>query len=228
MSIPFAILFDMDGTLLQTEKLSTPAFQRTFEQLCKKGLWKGRIPDEREITNILGMTLDQVWKKLMPGAGDQAIEAANTFLLENEIQLIRERVTDLYPGVTDTLRVLHGRGIALFIASNGQESYIDTLCEEYKLRPFLVDLYSAGRFRTRTKKELVAMLLKDYQVERAIMVGDRHSDVEAGTVNGLFTIGCDFGFAKPGELDGANAVITDFPQLLHYLPTINAAGQNQT
>ncbi|KQL47327.1 haloacid dehalogenase [Brevibacillus choshinensis] len=228
MSIPYAILFDMDGTLLQTEKLSTPAFQRTFDQLRKKSLWEGETPDESEITNILGMTIDQVWNKLLPGASDEAIEAADTFLLENEIQLIHERVTDLYPGVLDTLRDLHARGVALFVASNGQEAYIDALCDEYNLKPLLTDLYSAGRFRTRTKNDLVAKLLKDYQVKKAIMVGDRHSDVEAGTSNGLFTIGCDFGFAKPGELDGADVIITDFPQLLDHLPEIDTIKQSQT
>lgn len=228
MSIPYAILFDMDGTLLQTEKLSTPAFQRTFDQLREKGLWDGKTPDESEITNILGMTIDQVWNKLLPEASEEAIEAADIFLLENEIQLIRERVTDLYPGVWDTLQDLHARGAALFIASNGQEAYIEALCEEYNLKPFLTDLYSAGRFRTRTKNDLVAKLLKDYQVEKAVMVGDRHSDVEAGTTNGLFTIGCDFGFAKPGELDGADVIITNFPQLLDHLPEIDTLKQKQT
>lgn len=47
MSIPFAVLFDMDGTLLQTERLSTPAFQKTFEELREKGLWNGATPMSR-------------------------------------------------------------------------------------------------------------------------------------------------------------------------------------
>lgn len=228
MSIPYAVLFDMDGTLLQTEKLSTPAFRRTFEKLRDRGLWDGPMPNESEITNVLGMTIDQVWKKLLPGASEAAIEAADTYLLENEIQLIRERVTDLYPGVIQTLQELHDRGIPLFIASNGQEDYIDALCDEYGLRPLMTDLYSAGRFRTRSKNDLVAKLLADYQVETAVMVGDRHSDVEAGKKNGLFTIGCDFGFANPGELDQADVVITKFPHLLDHLPKIDTNRQRQT
>lgn len=228
MSIPYAILFDMDGTLLQTERLSTPAFQRTFHQLREAGLWEGHTPDEKELVNILGMTIEQVWNKLLPGASEEAIAAADRFLLENEIRLIRERVTDLYPGVIETMRDLQQRGAALFIASNGQEAYIDALCEEYGLRSLLTDWYSAGRFRTHTKKELVAKLLADYQVQRAVMVGDRHSDIEAGKTNGLFTIGCDFGFANPGELDGADVVITKFRQLLNHLPDIDTIGQRQT
>lgn len=123
---------------------------------------------------------------------------------------------------------LHAKGIPLFVASNGQKEYIEAICQEYALNPLLTDLYSAGRFRTRSKVDLVAKLIADYQVEQAVMVGDRHSDVEAGVKNGLFTIGCDFGFAKPGELDGANVVITQFPQLLDHLPAIDTKSQRLT
>ncbi|KZE43856.1 haloacid dehalogenase [Brevibacillus parabrevis] len=221
MSIPFAIFFDMDGTLLQTEKLSTPAFVRTFERLREKGLWQGETPSEEELVNVLGMTIEQVWKKLLPGASEETVRAADTFLLENEIALLKEKVTDLYPGVRLTLEQLHAQGIPLFVASNGQEEYIEAICQEYGLKPLLTDLYSAGRFRTRSKNDLVAKLLSDYDITRAYMVGDRHSDVEAGIANGLFTVGCDFGFAKPGELDGADIIITDFPQLLDHLPAID-------
>lgn len=228
MSIPFAMLFDMDGTLLQTEKLSTPAFQRTFQQLREKGLWDGQTPNEQELTNVLGMTIEQVWNKLLPDVSEEVKRAADGFLLENEIKLIGERVTDLYPGVYETLRELRDRGVSLFVASNGQEAYIDAICTEYGLKPLMTDLYSAGRFRTRTKTDLVAKLLSDYQVKQAIMVGDRRSDVEAGKANGLFTIGCDFGFANQGELEGADVVITSFSQVLAHVPAIDTISHNQT
>ncbi|TQK41899.1 phosphoglycolate phosphatase-like HAD superfamily hydrolase [Brevibacillus sp. AG162] len=228
MTVPFAILFDMDGTLLQTEKLSTPAFIRTFDQLRQKGLWQGETPDERELINVLGMTIEQIWDKLLPGASEEAIRSADDFLLDNEIQLLKERVTELYPDVISTLEKLHEKGFALFVASNGQGEYIDAICQEYELKPLMTDLYSAGRFRTHSKNDLVAKLLSDYKIGQAIMVGDRHSDVEAGKTNGLFTIGCDFGFAKPGELDGADVIITSFSQLLNHLPAIDTNTQEQT
>lgn len=218
MDIAYAVLFDMDGTLLQTEKLSTPAFQRTFQQLREQGMWNRPTPDKSELVNVLGMTVEQLWEKLLPNTNEETKQAADMYLLDNEIQLIKERITDLYPGVKETLQQLHEAGYALFIASNGQEAYIDAICEEYDLKPLMTDLYSAGRFRTSTKKDLVAKLLQDYEVEQAVMVGDRYSDIEAGLSNGLFTVGCDFGFAKQGELDGAHQIIRDFKELLTYLP----------
>ncbi|MCO6705022.1 HAD hydrolase-like protein, partial [Streptomyces sp. CHB9.2] len=90
-------------------------------------------------------------KKLLPGANEEAVRAADAFLLENEIALLKEKVTDLYPGVRETLEQLHAKGIPLFVASNGQKEYIEAICQEYALNPLLTDLYSAGRFRTRSK-----------------------------------------------------------------------------
>ncbi|WP_421617309.1 HAD family hydrolase [Brevibacillus sp. TJ4] len=218
MAISYAILFDMDGTLLQTETLSTPAFQRTFDQLREQGIWDGPTPSEEQLVSVLGMTVEQVWNTLLPGAVEEVQHAADRLLLQNEIKLIHERVTELYPGVVETLHHLHEQGIPLFVASNGQEKYIEAICAEYGLTDLFTDLYSAGRFQTRSKNDLVGKLLRDYEIKQAVMVGDRRSDIEAGKANGLFTIGCDFGFAGEGELDGADRLIASFSELLNHLP----------
>ncbi|MGD8192811.1 HAD-IA family hydrolase [Brevibacillus ginsengisoli] len=217
MTIRFAVFFDMDGTLLQTEKLATPAFLRTFEDLKAKKLWNGPIPSEQELTNVLGMTLDQLWETLLPNADHEVKHEANRFMLEHESQLLKEGVTDLYPRVRHVLQELKSNGAELFVASNGLESYIDEVCSYFELKPLFTDLYSAGRFRTKSKIDLVKKLVADYQIEQAVMVGDRHSDIEAGRSNGLKTIGCDFGFATPGELDQADVIIKNFEDILHHI-----------
>lgn len=218
MSIQLAVLFDMDGTLLQTEKLATPAFIRTFEDLRDQKLWDGPTPTERELTNVLGMTLDQVWKTLLPDASHDVRHKADRLMLEHEHNLLKEGVTDLYPGVRHVLQELKKHGAALFVASNGLEGYIDSVCNYFDLKPFFTDLYSAGRFQTKSKNDLVKKLLTDYQIQQAVMVGDRHSDIEAGRANGLKTIGCDFGFANPGELDQADVIVQQFEAILQHIP----------
>lgn len=217
MTIPFAVFFDMDGTLLQTEKLATPAFLRTFEDLKAKKLWDGPIPSEKALTNVLGMTLDQLWETLLPNASHDVKHTADRLMLEHETQLLKEGVTDLYPGVREVLQELKNNGAALFVASNGLEGYIDEVCEHFELKPLFTDLYSAGRFRTKSKNDLVKKLMMDYQIEQAVMVGDRHSDIEAGRTNGLKTIGCDFGFANPGELDQADVIIHQFEEIPQHI-----------
>jgi phosphoglycolate phosphatase len=213
-SYPFAVFFDMDGTLLRTENVGVPAFKETVVRLKQSGLYDGNQLSDSEIKNVFGMTIDQVWENLLPEASCEARDKAREFMLEEEIKRFCAGEGELYPGVLDTLGKLSELGIPLFVVSNGQEAYIQSVCENEKLLAYFADLYSAGRFQTKSKSHLVAKLMVDYQIQHAVMVGDRLSDIEAGQVNHLFTIGCDFGFADPSELKGADARVAGFEEII--------------
>ena len=104
-------------------------------------------------------------------------------------------------------------GIPLFIASNGLEPYIDVIVEVEGLHSVFQDLYSAGRFGTKSKTELVSKLLDDYRIQFGVFVGDRKGDIVAGNQNGLTTIGCQFGFAHSNELEHADYIVMEFSEV---------------
>jgi len=120
----------------------------------------------------------------------------------------------LYPNVVETLIELKNLGYRLFIASNGLKDYVDGVLSSFRINHLFEAIYSAGEYKTETKKELVNKLLNDFNIKKAVMVGDRSSDVEAGKVNNLFIIGCNFGFSSNGELKEADEIITNFKQLI--------------
>ncbi|RKD22769.1 haloacid dehalogenase [Ammoniphilus oxalaticus] len=211
--IPFAAIFDMDGTLFKTEDVAVPAFKRTFEQLKKKGYFEGEVPSDEELMGVFGMTLDEIWDQLLPGCSASVKEMADEIMLREELNILKEGNAALYPGVKETLAELNSRGVPMFIASNGLEAYIAAICDHFGISKWFKDQYSAGRFLSDSKDQLVAKLLADYSIEDAVMVGDRHSDVQAGKMNNLFTVGCAFGFADEGELAGADQIVTDFRKI---------------
>jgi len=49
------------------------------------------------------------------------------------------------------------------------------------------------------------------------MVGDRLSDLEAANDAGALFIGCAYGYANPGELDGARYVVNGMGELYNLL-----------
>jgi phosphoglycolate phosphatase-like HAD superfamily hydrolase len=212
---PEAMLFDLDGTLFQTETLSIPAYHATFDQLRREGKYKGETPPERLFLGSLGLLLEDIWKNVLPNEGIDVHQRANDLLLEHQVALLKENVGEMYPGVPETLKALHDRGVKLFVASNGLELYVKEVIRAKGLAPLFTGLYSAGEYGTRSKVDLVKLLLEHHGIRSAWMVGDRSSDVEAGRKNGLTVIGCryaDFGNEK--ELEQADHIITSFPQLL--------------
>lgn len=218
-SLPQAVIFDLDGTLFQTETLLETVHQRVFEQLRIEGLYIKPTPPIDTLLGSLGMLLTDIWKRVMPDGSPEAHARANELLLQYEMEELQGGCGHLYPGVVETLSELRNRGIRLFIASNGLEEYVKGVPSVKGIADWFDGMYSAGEYATASKVDLVRQLLDTYGVEHAWMVGDRSSDVEAGKSNGLYVVGCDYaGFRRDGELDGADAVIREFPELLSLLP----------
>ncbi|WP_166244591.1 HAD family hydrolase [Paenibacillus turpanensis] len=215
IQMPEAAIFDMDGTLFKTETLLLPAYHRTFEQLRQEGLYEGDTPPEERILSGLGMLLEEIWEKVIPGTSASCRRRADELLLEYQRQGLREGVGELYEGVQETLEELKRRGVRLFVASNGLEAYVKEVAQYQGIAPLFEGLYSAGEYRTSSKVDLVRILKEQHGVASGWMVGDRSSDVEAGKENGLLVVGCDYAsFGKPEELSGADIRITAFKELL--------------
>jgi len=151
----------------------------------------------------------------MPEASLEAHRRADYWLLHFQLEGLHRGEGELYEGVAETLDKLHRRGIRLFVASNGLEHYVKGVVHHKGLDSLFEGIYSAGEYGTASKVDLVRICLERHRIERAWMVGDRSSDVEAGKRNGLTVIGCSYAqFGKAGELDGADRVITRFDELL--------------
>lgn len=216
--LPEAMLFDLDGTLFQTETLLLPAYHATFDELRAKGLYEGETPPEERILGALGMLLEHIWMRVMPEASIATHQEANKLLIKYQVQGLQEGRGVLYEGVAETLQILHDKGVRLFVASNGLESYVKEVMAAKGLAPIFEGLYSAGEFQTRSKVDLVNILLETYGIESAWMVGDRSSDVEAGLQNNLTVVACDYaGFREADELEGAHIRIRHFAELLDYI-----------
>lgn len=219
MRQPQALIFDLDGTLFKTETLSLPAYHRTFDQLRVEGLFSGDTPPESRFLSGLGLLLPELWKNVLPDASKETRLRADSLLLRYQMKLLREGYGELYPGVAHTLQVLYQRGYKLYVASNGLEKYVKEVIRATGLSAFFTALYSAGEFQTPSKAELVRLLMGNHQLESAWMCGDRLSDVEAGRLNGLYVVGCNYaGFHVDEELNQANIVISSFLDLLNCLP----------
>jgi len=218
LSKPEAVIFDMDGTLFETDTLLVPVHHRVFETLREEGLYEHETPPVERLLSCLGMVLEDIWRQVMPGSTDAARKRADELLLQYELEGLARGEGELYPYVGQTLRELKERGVKLFVASNGLEDYVKGVARFRGIDGLFDGLYSAGEYATLSKVDLVARLLEDHGVQSAWMVGDRSSDVEAGKCNGLQTIGCAYAtYGRAAELDGADVLITDFRELTRLL-----------
>ncbi|MCZ0874922.1 HAD hydrolase-like protein [Peribacillus sp. AS_2] len=207
-----AIIFDMDGTLFQTNLILEPALEATFEVLRKENLWDKKTPIE-QYRGIMGVPLPVVWETLCPNHSLEIRVKSNEIFHKKLIELIQAQKGALYAGVESTLNEL-SKKYPLFIASNGQIEYLQAIVETYNLDRFIQDTYSIQLIKFGNKSDLVQMVKNKNQIEKGYVVGDRSSDISAAKDNELIAVGVNFDFAQEDELKQADFVVNNFKEIL--------------
>lgn len=216
-----ACIFDLDGTLYQTERIAVPAFEKTFQNLRRQGMIQTSVPTESKITSVFGLTGKQFWAELLPEADEKTRIEADRLLLKYEKEFIDQGWGQFYPGVVKGLNHLQHQGWDLFIVSNGIREYVYAVLESADLRKLFTAIITLGDQPELQKKDAVQRLIKQYSIKQGYFIGDRASDVEAGIQNGLTVIGCRYEgfpyFGKEEELERADHRIHHFQELFEII-----------
>ncbi|MEC0347636.1 HAD hydrolase-like protein [Peribacillus frigoritolerans] len=210
-----AIIFDMDGTLFQTNLILEPALEETFDVLRKENLWDTKTPIE-QYRQIMGVPLPVVWKTLCPNHSLEIRIKSNEIFHKKLIELIQAQKGALYADVERTLNEL-SKKYPLFIASNGQIEYLQAIVETYNLDRFIQNTYSIQLIRSGHKSDLVQMVKNKNQIGNGYVVGDRSSDISAAKDNELIAVGVNFDFAQEDELKQADFVVNNFKEILELI-----------
>lgn len=194
-----SLIFDMDGTLFQTNKILEISLKHTFDHLRMLNLWEKETPIEK-YREIMGVPLPVVWETLLPDYTNIVREQANDFFHEKLITNINEGNGALYPHVVTVFNLLKNNGCSIFIASNGQIEYLQAIVRHYHLDRWVTETFSIQQIQSQNKADLVQTIIKKYTIEKGAVIGDRLSDINAAKSNGLMAIGCNFDFAQEDEL----------------------------
>lgn len=206
------IIFDIDGTLLQTQRVTIPAVQQTF---AAHGL---HVPDDATICSFFGRPVEdyEAWLagQCPPETAAAIVEETN----QRELELISE-AGELYPGMRETLTRLTAEGYTLAVCSNGPEPYVNEFLDAHRMRGFFCEVRVRGG-QHPGKTAMVADILRHVPVRPVFMVGDRGDDIEAAHANGGLGIAAAYGFGSAGEHRSADARLSkpaELPELIRGL-----------
>ena len=206
------IIFDMDGTLYQTNLVLAEALEATFEVLRGNQLWSGETPIKK-YQEIMGVPLPVVWETICPNHTEEVRRKSNELFQKKLIEMIHQKKGALYPNVQVTLKMLSEK-YPLFIASNGEREYLQAIVDTYELSKLFKKVYSIQSVQSGNKSDLVKTIVEENNLTQAWVVGDRLSDIKAAKDNGLKSIGVNFDFAQQIELKQADIVINDIEELV--------------
>jgi HAD superfamily hydrolase (TIGR01509 family) len=212
---PAAVLFDVDGTLVDSNYLHTVCWWEAFTQA-------GHDVPMAWIHRAIGRGSGQLLDALLPAArdrdGDDGIRAAHGVLYATYWS--RQRPL---PGAADLLRACKKRGLTVVLASSADALEFAVLRAALDADDAIDEAASSADVeRSKPAPDLVQMALDKARVppEAAVFVGDTGWDVRACGKAGVSCIGLLSGGAGRAELlDAGAAEVYDGPaELLEALP----------
>ena len=199
MPRPLAVLFDLDGTLVDTLELLLSSARAAFRDR------PDRAPTEAEWKAGIGTPLV---RQLEPWAVDAGELEYLTSCYRAHQREHHDRLTRLYPGAAEAVRALHEAGHPLgVVTSKGNEIAHRTLRHVglAGLMQAVVGVESCTRYKPDPEPVHVALAQLGYTPGEAVFVGDSPHDMQSGAAAGVTTVAALWGFFTPEALDGTGA-----------------------
>lgn len=206
---PSAVLFDVDGTLIDSNYLHVEAWARAFDDV-------GAHVSSWRVHRAIGLDSAKLLDALL---GDRASELGDR-AKDLHSQYYKEFVDRLRPldGAQDLLRELHSRGLRIVLATSAPEDELALLTQALDVNDAIDATTNADDVETAKPDPSIVEIALDkagVSAEDAVFVGDSVWDCIAASRAGVRTIGLLCGGFSSAELLAAGAVaVYDDPAAL--------------
>jgi phosphoglycolate phosphatase len=177
-----AVLFDLDGTLLDTAADIARALNRSLSEFG----W-ATLPVS-DVSRMIGRGAPALIERAAAKLGKSLTPDDHKHLLDEffehygALEELNESDAQPYPGAADTLKTLHESGIAVAVVTNKQHRFASALLHRLNLMPF-VGVLVGGDTCERRKPDpqplLHACQTLAVSPSETLMVGDSVNDVMA-------------------------------------------------
>lgn len=206
-----AILFDFDGTLVD----SAPGIVKTMEQtFIRMGI---DVPSDDEMRATIGLPLRLALQKLgnlSENDADMATETYRELFPVYEVNYVK-----VFPGVIETLDKLQNLGVRMAIVTSRDRMSLELVGEKRGLLKYF-ETYTTGAdgFKPKPAPDMVLALLDRMHLnaEETFVIGDTTFDIEMGNSAGCKTVAVTYGNHSKAKLQSVNPtfMIDSFTELL--------------
>ena len=204
---PIAVLFDLDGTLIDSIGLLLASVRHAFEG------FDGRAPTEEEWVAGIGTPL----RKQLEAFCDSAEQLEAVTLRYRTFQrAAHDRLTTAFPGTLEVLGSLAAAGHPMGIVTSKSNEMMDRALELTGIAPYMASTIGSDSCSIHKPDPFpVRMALGElgYDAGEAVFVGDSPHDINSGNAAGVVSIAALWGPFSREQLQPAHPA--------HYLSHIS-------
>jgi HAD superfamily hydrolase (TIGR01509 family) len=208
-----AVLFDMDGVIVDTEPLHRKAYFKMFKDM-------NIDVSEEMYTTFTGKATLPICQDLVDGF--KLTEAPETlvkckrkhfkYLFENDDTL------QLLDGVLDLIKDYYRNGLTLVLASSASMPNIDRIFERFDLNQYFVAKLSGADLKeSKPHPEIFikAAAAAGEAREHCIVIEDSANGIKAANDAGIFVIGYDSKHSTDQDYSKADKVVSNFSEIAY-------------
>ncbi|WP_199100579.1 HAD hydrolase-like protein [Dyella sp. ASV21] len=197
-------LFDLDGTLIDSEVGILGCVRHALTQLG--------VEHPAEMRHWIGPPLRHSFAPLLGHDHDRIEQAVE--LYHQRFHVIGWREHTVYPGIEAMIGRLKAAGHELAVVTSKPERHARPIMENLPFGGLFSRLYGPDPSSPHSEKaSMIAAALADFGAprEHAVMIGDRHFDIDGAVANQVRGVGVLWGFGSREELEkaGADAIARD-------------------
>lgn len=218
------VVFDCDGTLIDSQHMIVAAMNHAFDA---HGL--PHLPREK-VLSIVGLSLDEAIEALVPHVAlplrRRLTESYKGAFFE--LRARKELAEPLFPGVREALDLLANQeNVLLGIATGKSQRGLRHALDAHGLRDYFVTLQTADDAPSKPHPEMLRRAMRETGADPAetVLIGDTTFDMEMARAARAHALGVDWGYHEPHLLtaSGARTVLGDFAGLAPALDDIWAS-----
>jgi phosphoglycolate phosphatase len=205
-----ALLFDLDGTLVDTPQAIVDVMQATLKAL-------GRAPlPPQEIRDTIGMPLPTSLAQLL-GTGAGAGEAVEIYRTLWHAQVTPRIPQLIYPGVREGIAQLRAAGLRLAVVTGKSQEGADgtvALAGFKEQMEVVLGYTSVARGKPAPDLALEALRRLQLTPADALVVGDSELDIQMAVSAGIRAIAVTYGAQSREQLQGATWFAQSFAEVV--------------
>ena len=195
------ILFDLDGTL------TDPGIGITNSVAHALAHWNIEVKDRAELYKFIGPPLSDSFMRYYGFSEEDAIHAIAVYREYFSVKGLYEN--EVYPGIPELLSALKAAGKTVVLATSKPEGFAVEILRHFGLYDYFDIIAGASMDESRNKKaDVIAYAIsqmKNPDLSRMIMIGDREHDILGAKQIGIDSIGVLYGYGDRAEHEKAGA-----------------------
>jgi len=188
------LVFDWDGTLMNSAPRIVDSFQRTIAEL------KLAPRSDQQLAEKIGLGLSEAIRRLYPNE--------NTHIRQALLEGYRHRFkissieTPLFSGITDLISDLHQQGYILAVATGKSRTGLDRSLQYSALGHYFRILRCSEQTQSKPHPQMLLEIMQVLNIkpEHTLMIGDTEYDLEMANNAGTASLAVDYGSHQRNRL----------------------------